>query len=264
MVQTDRQQPFTVVAVPCCNKFVGDRPFHVVGDKYVRAVTDGAGAMPWLVPALGTPVDVRSLVARVDGLMLTGSLSNVEPQHYGGPASDAGTLHDADRDAVTLPLIDAALAARVPVLAICRGLQELNVALGGTLHQKVHEVAGRMDHRAPQSEDMEIKFAHAHDVRLTPGGALNALTGLDTFPVNSLHWQGIDRLAPGLTVDAVAPDGQVEAVRVTNLHGVDGFALAVQWHPEWRFAEDPPSAALFRAFGDAVRRRAARRSLAAA
>lgn len=259
------QQPFAVVAVPCCLKSVTDRPFHAVGDKYVRAVTDGAGAMPWLVPAVAETIDMRALLARVDGVMLTGSLSNVEPHHYGGPASDPGTLHDPDRDAVTLPLIRAALAARVPLLAICRGIQELNVAMGGTLHQKVHDVPGRIDHRAPKVDDVAAKYVHRHPVRLTPGGALAALTGLPEIAVNSLHWQGIDRPGDGLAVEAVAPDGQIEAVRVAGVHGVDGgFALAVQWHPEWRFADDPPSLALFRAFGDAVRTRAARRNLASA
>lgn len=241
-----------LVGVPCCARMLGDHPFHMAGDKYIRAVSDGAGALPLLIPALGAGIDVPALVARLDGLLVTGSPSNVEPHHYGGPASATGTLHDAERDATTLPLLRAALAAGVPVLAICRGIQELNVALGGTLHQKVHEVPGHDDHREDEEAPLEVQYGKAHPVRLTPGGLLAGITGATEIQVNSLHGQGIDRLAPGLAVEAVAPDGLVEAVRVVD---APAFAVGVQWHPEWRFHEDPPSAALLATFGAAVRAR---------
>jgi len=188
--------------------------------------------------------------------MLTGSPSNVEPHRYGGPASAEGTLHDAERDATTLPLIRAAIDMGVPLLGICRGFQELNVAFGGTLHQRVHEVPGMRDHREDKTAPVEVQYAKAHPVRLAPDGLLARIAGTDELRVNSVHGQGIDRLAPGLSVEATAPDGLVEAVRVD---GAGAFALAVQWHPEWRFWEDSASAALFAAFGDAARARAERR-----
>ena len=235
---------------------IGAHPFHVAGDKYLRAVADGAQALPLLIPALGDGLDPAELVGRLDGLLLTGSASNVEPHRYGGPSSAAGTPHDPARDATTLPLIRAALDAGVPLLGICRGFQELNVALGGTLHQRVHEVPGLDDHREDESAPLEVQYGPAHPVRLAPGGILAGLAGALEVRVNSVHGQGIDRLAPGLAVEATAPDGLVEAVRVEH---APAFALAVQWHPEWRFWEDPLSAALFAAFGDAAAARAALR-----
>lgn len=238
---------------------IGAHPFHVVGDKYIRAVSDGAHALPLLIPALAGTLDARETAARLDGLLITGSASNVEPHHYGGPPSLEGTLHDPDRDATTLPLIRAALEAGVPLLGICRGFQELNVALGGSLHQRVHEVSGLADHREDESAPLQVQYGPAHDVNLAPGGVLAGLAGAGTVRVNSLHGQGIDRLAPGLAVEATAPDGLVEAVRVA---GAPAFALAVQWHPEWRFREDPFSTALFEAFGRAAAERAARRAAA--
>lgn len=245
-----------IVGLPACMRPVGDHPFHVVGDKYVRAVSHGARALPVALPALGGFYDMTDLVSRLDGLLFTGSLSNVEPEHYAGPASAPGTLHDPARDATTLPLLQAAIAAGVPILGICRGFQELNVALGGTLHQQVQDLPGRMDHRAPKDQPPEIAYAPRHPVRLTPGGYLAGLAGTQEAMVNSLHAQGIDRLADGLIVEAVAPDGIIEGVR---LRDAPAFAVAVQWHPEWRFWENDLSKALFAAFGAAVAARAAER-----
>jgi putative glutamine amidotransferase len=237
-----------LVGIPACARRLGHHPFHSAGDKYIRAVSDGAGAIPLVIPALGETLDPACLVARLDGLLVTGSPSNVEPKHYGGPASAQDTLHDPERDATTLPLIRAALAAGVPVLAICRGIQELNVALGGTLHQRVQELPGKLDHRADDSRPVNEQYAKVHSVSLTPGGLLERITGMLEIRVNSIHAQAIDRLADGLTVEAVAPDGLIEAVSVT---GAPAFALAVQWHPEWRFRECSDSTALFQAFGRA-------------
>ncbi|UEM03083.1 gamma-glutamyl-gamma-aminobutyrate hydrolase family protein [Skermanella rosea] len=256
-------KPLPLVGIPACIRPLGHHPFHIAGDKYIRAVSDGAGALPMVIPALGGSLDLEDLVARLDGLLVTGSPSNVEPARYGGPASIAGTLHDPDRDATTLPLIRAAIAAAVPVLAICRGIQELNVALGGTLHQRVQELPGRLDHRADDTRPVEEQYAKVHPVRLTPGGVLAGIVadgagdgaGTGEIRVNSIHAQAIDRLADGLSVEAVAPDGIIEAVSVT---GAAAFALAVQWHPEWRFWECPDSTALFRAFGAACADRARR------
>jgi putative glutamine amidotransferase len=244
-----------LIGIPCCVRNVGEaaeHDVHLVSEKYIRAVADGAGGQPLLVPALGAALDIADLLAQLDGLFITGSPSNVEPARYGGAPSRAGTLHDPQRDATTLPLLRQAIAAGVPVLAVCRGIQELNVALGGTLHQLIHEMPGRSDHRA-RPGTVEERYAHtAHSVRFTEGDLFAALAGCTELMVNSVHSQGIDRLAAGLTVEAIAPDGQIEAVRGT----ADGFVVGVQWHPEFRFAELPFSRALFDAFGAACRERA--------
>lgn len=250
-------EPQALIAITCCLRPSDHAFVHQVGDKYVDAVVEGAEAVPVLVPAIGERLDSDSLLARIDGLLVTGSPSNVDPAHYGGPPPRPGNLADPARDATTLPLIRRALALGVPLFAICRGLQELNVALGGTLHQHVHELPGRRDHRSDKTKSYEERYAPAHSVRLTPGGLLQRLLdGASSIEVNSLHAQGIDRLAPGLVVEAVADDGTIEAVSVPH---APAFALAVQWHPEWRVRENPISLRLFRAFGEAARERAARR-----
>ncbi|HET8727085.1 MAG TPA: gamma-glutamyl-gamma-aminobutyrate hydrolase family protein, partial [Alphaproteobacteria bacterium] len=255
-----------LVGIPCCTKPIGPHPFHIVGDKYIRAVSEGAGALPFLIPALGDWYDLDDLIGRLDGLLVTGSPSNVEPRHYGGEAVDPAPAADPARDATTLPLIRKALAVGVPVLAICRGLQELNVALGGTLSQEVHRIPGRLDHRADESRPVEEQYGPVHPVAVEAGGALHRLFGKAEIRVNSIHAQGIDRLADGVTVEATAPDGQIEAVRVDRTpEGLcPDFALAVQWHPEWRFRENRESTVLFEAFGAAIRTYAGRRSARAA
>jgi len=231
--------------------------FHAAAEPYVRAVPVGAGGLPVILPSLGSSMDLDALVARLDGLLLTGSPSNVQPEHYSGHAPRLETLLDPRRDATTLPLINKALEAGLPVLAICRGHQELNVALGGSLHQHVHELDGRFDHRAPSDKPMAERYAVAHEVELTQGGLLATFVdGGRTARVNSLHSQAIDRLAPGLSVEARAADGTIEAVRVT---GARRFAVGVQWHPEWMLEIDALARALFRAFGDAARDRVGRR-----
>jgi putative glutamine amidotransferase len=224
----------------------------MVGEKYIDAVADGAKALPVLIPALGSELDPSAILAGCDGVLFTGSASNVEPHHYGGPASAPGTLHDPSRDATTLPLIPRAIAAGVPVLAICRGFQEMNVAYGGTLHQRLHE-AGFSDHREDGSDPLEVQYGPAHEVLLEPGGLLRDIAGRDRIEVNSLHWQGVERLGRDLEVEARAPDGVIEAFRVAH---APAFAVGVQWHPEWQFEKNPFSRALFAAFGDASRQRA--------
>ena len=228
----------------------------MVGEKYIDAIAVGASAMPVLVPALGSEFDLQALLDAFDGLLLTGSASNVEPHHYGGPASAPGTLHDPNRDATTLPLIPRAVAAGLPVLAICRGFQEMNVAYGGTLHQRLHEVDGLLDHREDESMPLDVQYGPAHEVLLEPGGSLQKLAGQDRLRVNSLHWQGIDALGAALAVEARAPDGVVEAFRAA---GAASFALALQWHPEWQFRANTFSSALFAEFGTACRQRASTR-----
>jgi putative glutamine amidotransferase len=225
----------------------------MVGEKYARAVLEAAQAAPVLIPSLAEELRFDELLERLDGLLFTGSPSNVEPHRYEGPPSAPGTLHDPARDATTLPLIRKAVGAGVPVFGICRGFQEMNVAFGGTLHQKLHEVPGHLDHRDDESQPLEVQYGPAHDVILEPGGVLRALSSGDRVRVNSLHSQGIDRLGPGLAVEARAPDGVIEAFRVPDARR---FAVAVQWHPEWQVMSNPFSRALFAAFGEASRERA--------
>jgi len=245
-----------LIAIPCCRRMVGDHAFHKVGEKYILAGLEAAGCLPVLIPALGDRLDFADLIGRFDGLLLTGSPSNVEPHHYDGPEEPADNLTDPERDATTLPLIRAAVAAGVPVLGICRGHQELNVALGGNLHQEVQNVAGRMDHRSDKTGTPDHKYRLVHPVALSPGGLFERLAGTATLEVNSLHGQGIDRPALNLSIEAVAPDGQIEAVR---LEGAD-FVVGVQWHPEWRAMENTFSVKLFEAFGAACGRRARTRA----
>ena len=248
-----------LIGIPTCLALDEGFGFHRVGDKYVRAVLDGAGGLPVLIPALGPRLERRALLARLDGLLITGARSNVEPHHYGGTVStDAAVdLRDPARDATVLPLIREAIAAAVPLFAICRGLQELNVAQGGSLHQEVHALPGRLDHRSDKRVPPQERYRDAHPVALTPGGTLQALLeGAGEIRVNSLHGQAIDRLAPGLVVEAVAGDGTIEAVRMA---GAPAFVLAVQWHPEWRVPDNPVSRRLFAAFGAACRARRATR-----
>jgi putative glutamine amidotransferase len=241
-----------LIGIPADRRMLGQHPFHVVGDKYARAVLDGAGGLPLLVPALAEELGLDDLLERLDGVMFTGSASNVEPHHYSGTPSEPGTLHDPARDATTLPLIRRAVASGIPVLGICRGFQEMNVAFGGTLHQKVHQVEGRHDHRGDPNLELDVQYGPAHEVELEAQGELYALAGTDRITVNSLHSQGIDRLGDGLVVEARAPDGLVEAFRVA---GAKSFAVAVQWHPEWKALSNPFSRALFAAFGAAARAR---------
>ncbi|HEY3659374.1 MAG TPA: gamma-glutamyl-gamma-aminobutyrate hydrolase family protein [Steroidobacteraceae bacterium] len=245
-----------LIGIPADRRLYGNHYFHMVGEKYIEAIAVGANAMPVLIPALGSELDLPSLLDACDGLLLTGSASNVEPHHYGGPASEPGTLHDPNRDATTLPLIPQAIAAGLPVLAICRGFQEMNVAYGGTLYQRLHEVDGHLDHREDESTPLDVQYGPAHEVLLEPGGLLQKIAGQDRLQVNSLHWQGIQTLGRDLAVEARAPDGVIEAFRVA---GPLSFALGLQWHPEWQFAKNPFSSALFAAFGEASRRASIRR-----
>ena len=247
--------PLPRVGLPTDHKQIGAHPFLAVGEKYVRAVVDGAGCLPLLVPTLDPVLPLRDVLAGLDGLLLTGAVSNIEPHHYSDESSYEGNLLDPRRDATNLPLIPLAIEMGVPVLAICRGFQEVNVAFGGTLYQKVHEQPGFMDHRENKDDPLDVQYGPAHDIALVPGGVLAGLAGDTRATVNSLHGQGVRRLGEGLVVEAQAPDGLVEAFR----HDGPAFMLAVQWHPEWKVRGNAFYLATFRAFGDACRARAARR-----
>jgi putative glutamine amidotransferase len=232
-------------------RIVEGQPASLVLEPYIAAVRDGAGALPVLLPALDPPLAPSDILGAIDGLLFTGSPSNVAPHFYGGPAAREPVCEDVHRDALVLPLIRAAVAAGVPVVAICRGIQELNVALGGTLHQQVQEVPGRIDHREREGAPLDVQYGPAHEVIVSEGGLLSRLTEQRRFTVNSLHGQGIDRLAPPLRVEAVATDGQIEAV---SLAESEQFVLGLQWHPEWHWSEHPVSRAIWPAFAAALKR----------
>jgi putative glutamine amidotransferase len=252
-----------LIGISCCVKPFGvfGTPNHAASDSYVRAVLGPVGGIPVLLPAAGEAL-VPGILPRLDGLILTGSRSNVCPEHYQGPAHAEGTPEDPARDSTTLPLIRAAIAAGVPLLAICRGFQELNVALGGSLDQRIQDLPGRFDHSTPADQPLaRLRTAKAHAVRLAPGAALAELAGGEELAVNSLHNQGIARLAPRLVAEAWAPDGTIEAVRV---RGAPGFALGVQWHPEYDWLQDAVSRGLFELFGRAAKDWAAQRHMAQA
>lgn len=242
-----------VIGIPADRRMIGHHPFHMAGEKYLTAIAEGAGGIPVLLPALGDVLDIEEVLRHLDGIVLPGSPSNVEPHRYAGSPSAPGTLHDPQRDATTLTLIPRAVQMAVPLLGICRGFQEMNVAFGGTLLQRVHETPGHLDHRDDESAELDVQYGPAHEVRLEPGGLLNNLAGVDQILVNSLHSQGVERLGEDLVVEARAPDGLIEAFQVRN---APRFAVAVQWHPEWQVMDNPFSRALFAAFGDASRERA--------
>lgn len=264
IIGMDRPSLRPLVGVSACFKENGRGGWHhTVGDKYVQAAIRAVGALPVLIPAIGpefgdnaTTEALDRLLETLDGVLLTGSPSNVEPHHYDGDPSREGTAHDPARDATTLPLIRHSIDQGVPLIAICRGLQEVNVALGGTLHQLVHELEGRRDHRSPKAPTADENYAPAHHIDIVEGGMLHRLLGERRVLVNSLHAQGVDKLAPRARLEAVADDGQIEAFSVPD---APGFALALQWHPEHRALENPVSMKLFNAFAEACRERAVRR-----
>lgn len=242
-----------LVGVPADTLMLGAQLHHSAGDKYLRAVADVAGCVPLVIPAMADVLDLDAVLAEVDGVLLTGAVSNVHPSRYGDAASAAHEPYDPVRDDLTLDLILRCRALEMPLLCICRGFQELNVALGGTLEAELQQAPGRLDHRAPGSEDDAVRYGPAHDIAVQPDGQLAAILGTTRTRVNSLHRQGIARLAAGLAVEALAPDGIIEAVSV---RAARSFALGVQWHPEYRAALNADSVKIFTAFGDAVRRHA--------
>lgn len=245
-----------VIGIPADRRLLGHHWFHCVGEKYINAVALAADAVPVLVPALGEQ-HLQEWLESFDGILFTGSPSNVEPHRYQGEPSAPGTLHDPERDATTLPMITRAVEAGLPVLGICRGFQEMNVAFGGSLVQKLQELPGKLDHREDGTKPLDAQYSPAHEVELTEGGLLHGIAGQRRIKVNSLHSQGVVQISPQLITEAKADDGVVEAFRVAS---APAFALAVQWHPEWKVMDNPFSRALFAAFGQAGRARASRRA----
>jgi putative glutamine amidotransferase len=235
-----------VVLLPACHKSIDAMAFRAVATKYIEAVTF-AGGMPLLVPYASLD-DLDALLAMADGVLLTGSPSNVHPSHFDQEILDPNEPLDPVRDDWVLPLIPKVLAAGMPLLAICRGLQELNVALGGSLHQAVHTLPGRRDHRMPKNQPEEVAYGPAHVIDIVPDSLLGRTLKETRIQVNSLHGQAINRLAESLQVDALSPDGVVEAISCPS---APGFALGVQWHPEWQAHNNPHSIRILQAFGEA-------------
>ena len=238
-----------VVLVPACHRDIDGHPFHVVGRKYIEAVRL-AGGLPLVVP-WAAPEELEQLLSQAHGVLLTGSPSNVHPSHFDQPVHDPALPLDPDRDRWTLPLVRRVVQTGMPLFGICRGFQEVNVALGGSLHQAVHEQPGHHDHRDAPEAPAEVAYGPAHTVEAVAGGLLERVTGLSRFEVNSLHGQGVDRLAPGLQIAALAPEGLIAAF---SLPEPAGFALCVQWHPEWQAAGNPVSLRMLQAFGAACER----------
>lgn len=224
--------------------------WHAAPQQYLEAAIAAAGVFPVLVPSFGDRLDLDTLLDRVDGVMMTGSKSNVDPRLYGEEATEANGPYDPARDATTLPLIRRAVERGIPLLAICRGIQEMNVALGGSLATEIQEREGVWDHRAPVSDDQDQRFAIRQPVRIKEGSCLAGVFGAGEIQVNSVHRQAVERLGARLQVEAVAEDGTVEAVSVREARA---FAVGVQWHPEYWVKSDSASQKIFRAFGDAVR-----------
>ncbi len=223
---------------------------QAVGLMNIDAVTTAVDALPVIVPAMPSIGDIDEVMAACDGFMFTGGRPNVHPKFYGEEATDKHGAFDLDRDSLTLPLIRHCVAAGKPILGICRGFQEMNVAFGGTLHPEIRELPGRMNHRMPPEGTLEEKFAHRHTVALDPQGVFAEIFGTDEVLVNSLHGQGICQPGPRVIIEGRANDNTPEAIRIAD---APGFALGVQWHPEYNAAHDEVSRPLFKAFGAALR-----------
>jgi putative glutamine amidotransferase len=231
--------------------------YHSIGDKYVRAVAEAALCTPVMIPSMIDALEIDALLDHFDGILMTGAVSNVHPPHYGEQPSADHEPYDHARDATTLKLISRVVERGIPLFCICRGFQELNVVLGGTLETELQKGEGRLDHRAPVHDDVDVRYAPSHAINIRPGGMLEKILGKRETMVNSIHRQGIKRLAPGLAVEATAPDGIIEAVSVRD---AKTFAFGTQWHPEFKAMNNPDSVRLFAAFGEAVRAHARKRS----
>lgn len=224
--------------------------WHAAPAPYLNALIEGSAAVPLILPSLGEGIDIGSALERVDGVLLTGARSNVSPDRYGEAVTEKNGPYDPCRDETTFDLARQAIDRGIPLLAICRGMQELNVALGGTLHGEIQEQDDRFDHRAPQAEHNDERFRLAHDIVPVAGGVLSSILGTDPVRVNSLHRQAVGVLSDALEIEARAEDGTIEAARVKH---ACGFTLATQWHPEYWVSSDQPSRAIFEAFGEAMR-----------
>lgn len=231
---------------------------QMVGERNLRAITDVAGAVPLMFAGSPEITDVGALLDVVDGVVLTGARANVHPTRFKCEPHESHEPYDIERDEVALAVSEACVARGIPLFGICRGLQEMNVAFGGSLHPEIRELPGRINHRMPRLESGEIHpdplvvFADRHDVKLTPGGVFAKLLGCETIRVNSLHGQGILKPGERVVIEGIAEDGTIEAIRIAD---APGFALGVQWHAEYDPQRNPINRKLFEAFGAALRER---------
>ncbi|QIE42186.1 gamma-glutamyl-gamma-aminobutyrate hydrolase family protein [Meridianimarinicoccus aquatilis] len=225
-------------------------PVHAGGTMNAEAVAAVSGAIPLVIPADPRLVSVEDLLDACDGFLLPGARPNVHPEEYGEVETEAYGTFDRERDAIALPLIRACVARGQPVFGICRGFQEVNVAMGGSLYPEIRDLPGRMNHRMPPDGTLEEKFELRQKVRFTPGGVFHRLMGTEEVITNTLHGQGIKTPGARIVIDGVAEDGTPEAIHVRD---APGFTLSVQWHPEWNAENDPVSRNLFESFGDALR-----------
>ena len=225
-------------------------PVQSCGLHNIQAMVEVSDAAPLIVPSMQGASCIDELCVMFDGFVFTGARPNVHPEEFGEEPTEAHGEFDRERDRLTLPLIRACVDKGIPILGICRGFQEFNVAFGGSLYPEIRDLPGRMNHRMPPDGTIEEKFAHRHNVTLKKGGVFEDLWGRDTVLTNSLHGQGLKDVGERITVEGYAPDGTPEAIRVAD---AKGFALAVQWHPEYKAGDDAVSKRLFEAFGDAMR-----------
>tara|TARA_Y100000994_G_C15655613_1_gene427275 strand:+ start:402 stop:1154 length:753 start_codon:yes stop_codon:yes gene_type:complete len=239
-----------IIGLPTCIKKIDDQRFHVVGEKYLISIIKAMGGIPIIFPSIANLTDQQRILNSIDGILFTGSLSNVHPANYNKTLDSKSLLTDPDRDSTTLPLIRSAISCGKPILCICRGMQELNVAFGGTLFQYLPNIPGRMDHDVDRSLPVSIQYTARHSISLKPDSLLSSLYKQKGEPmVNSLHSQGVDKLGDGLITEAIASDGQIEAIKYKNS---ERFALGVQWHPEWQVRNNPFYLSIFHSFLNSI------------
>lgn len=225
-------------------------PAHAAGSMNCQAVAEVSGAVPMIVPSCPSLIDVEDLLTSCHGFLFTGGRPNVHPEEYGEPETEAHGAFDRSRDRVALPLIRACVERGLPILGVCRGFQEVNVAMGGTLYPEIRDLPGRMNHRMPPDGTLEEKFELRHTVTFSENGPFHQLLGAQEVMTNTLHGQGIKEAGERVVIDGFAPDGTPEAIYIKD---APGFSLSVQWHPEYRAGEDPVSRPLFEAFGEAAK-----------
>lgn len=239
-----------VVLIPCNRHEIQDAPAHVVKHQYIRPLVEVSDCIPLLIPAIGTDFNIHDLAGKIDGILLTGSPSHVSPACYGAEREFEDSYLDTHRDDMTIPMIKEALDMDLPIFAICRGFQELNITLGGTLHQYVHKLDDKLNHRAHPDIPFKDVFTYmSHDVTIEDGGMFEKISLPKTFKVNTIHTQGIDKLGNGLRIEARAEDGLIEGISLPDKK----FVIGTQWHPEGDFWQNPPDKKLFESFGNALR-----------
>lgn len=241
-----------LVGIVCDREIIGPHPFHVAGEKYINALVETSKCIPVLIPALANEEYIEQLVSSLDGILLSGGYSMVNPLNYQRAEAEKGTKLDNHRDATSLLLVKTAIEKNIPLFGICRGLQEVNVACGGSLHQKLHHLPQYQEHRENKDATLSQQYDKSHSVSINSGSRLFELLQEEEISVNSLHTQGIDRIGGGLSIEATAPDGLIEAISINK---ITPFGLAVQWHPEWQVDKCPQSTQLFQAFGEACQKR---------